>query len=78
MNEHCTCREVPAVSPLAVYGQFLRYVAFLHEFLHGIGGGRLSGAVMLEAALVLLVQRLLPPEESAQKSIKPALNAVYK
>lgn len=48
-------------SPLAVRGQLLRYVAFLQELLHGVGGGRLPGAGMLEAAGVLLVQRLFSP-----------------
>lgn len=42
-------------------GQFLRYVAFLHEFLHGVGRGRLPGAGMFEAAGVLLVQGLFSP-----------------
>lgn len=42
-------------------GQFLRYVAFLHELLHGVGGGRLPGAGVFEAAGVLLVQRLFSP-----------------
>lgn len=54
----CTCRSF---SPLAVRGQFLRYVAFLHEFFHGVGRGRLPGAGMFEAAGVLLVQGLFSP-----------------
>lgn len=62
----CKHRQLLAVSPLAVRGQFLRYIAFLYEFLHRVGGGRLSGAVVLEAAWVLLVQRLLPPDVQTQ------------
>lgn len=57
-KRRCTCRSF---SPLAVRGQFLRYVAFLHEFFHGVGRGRLPGAGMFEAAGVLLVQGLFPP-----------------
>lgn len=64
------------LSPLAVGGQFLRYVPFLHEFLHRVGGGRLSGAVVLEAARILLIKRMLPPDISKQ-TITLYISAVY-
>lgn len=57
----------PSVSPLGVRGQFLRYVAFLDEFLHGVGWAFLSGAVVFDAYWVLLIQGLLPPGKHTHK-----------